>query len=111
MAAAKRYRYCTSQGVVCGRSSSTKVTRIPAIEIECVVESRRKALLSSTAELNILFTEAETPATKVRKGLAAAQEVKNTGQEEGTERFRCCLKRTIVQDDRISIALLLNPFP
>jgi AraC-like DNA-binding protein len=106
----KRYHYYTSQAVIHGRKTS-ELGRIPAHELDLIVETRIKTLLCSPADLSSLFGEAGMPATKLRDGIAAAQKMANELTPTAfRQSIRAFLKRVVIHESRASIDLSADVF-
>lgn len=117
----RRYRYYTSQSVIRGPASRSRIARIPAEELERHVLSRLHALLTSTDEL-VKVAEAASTAVATWNELVAAG-AKLAGSWDGLNRAEACryihgfVQRIVVSATELCIeivpqalvALLLDP--
>jgi site-specific DNA recombinase len=117
----RRYRYYTSQAVIQGPTSQSRIARIPAQELEGHVLSRLQRLLSSADEL-VKVTEAASSPTANWNGLvdAGAGLANSWDRLNRTEVGRCVrrfVERIVVTPTELRvdivpqslIALLLDP--
>jgi site-specific DNA recombinase len=108
----KRYRYYTSQAVIQGRKSSTSLARIPAQEVERLVQSRILSLLSSPTELSSLLAAAGLRGAGLRDAVAAVETLaaRLTKMQPQEVALVCgtILKRVIVTEGRLTMDIKLD---
>ena len=108
----KRYRYYTSQAVIRGRRSTTAIARIPAQEIEQLVQSRILSLLSSASEITSLLTRGEIRGASLCRGISSSLKLANgLSKAPPSEVAQVCgrfLKRVVLLEQRVSIEINLN---
>jgi DNA invertase Pin-like site-specific DNA recombinase len=108
----KRYRYYTSQAVIRGRKSGTSMARIPAREVEHLVQSRILSLLSSPTELSSLLTAAGLRGARLRDVVACVETLAaRLTKMQPLETAHICgtiLKRVIVTEGRLTMEIKLD---
>jgi site-specific DNA recombinase len=104
--AGRRYSYYTSHGVIAKRKSKV-IQRIPATEIEQIVGSRVRALLSSGFELSIWFSTLTIKELRVliAGGQGRAEKLANITSLESAEFLRSILIKVVVRENELGIEL------
>jgi DNA invertase Pin-like site-specific DNA recombinase len=105
----KRYRYYTCQAVIQKQRKPAPTDRLPAAEIEELICSRLRSLLTSPQELVMIFAPYDFAINKQQHLIQAARKLAETPQDNSTEPMlelvRQALTRVIVTESSINLEL------